>query len=312
MPPNLMIKKTLYLTFSHSYGAYGSKEHFCHFLWGYALPGLHRAISFLSTQNYTEWRIVVDDCGPIMNKTLKELFDALNLEVSFRNLTDNTTKEYDIERWDIMLHEPSIMTDDEYSQNPHIQKFRNNPFLRASLRETNSMERLKGDILNIRNKCLSAVDNFELENTTDYLIIKRSSEPHFYSEDGQAEIKGYGVSRRSLIDVDDFVEYLRSKGVKVNSYEPGAHSITHQIKTFNKCKGIIAIRGAECSNAIWMQEHSKLIIVTPRTMQPPPIYKRICNIVDIEYYDIAGVDQNQLSLFDYKECIEGIVNDKNV
>lgn len=302
-----MSVKTIELAFSQKYGFYGSKEHYCHLLWGYALPGVHEVLKRLPNTTH-KYRILLEECGPVMNRLLMDIFGVFKCEVLITN--NMSASKIEVPRWDIMLHRSSVLSENKFSQNPFVKEFKDNLYLLETLNQSSFLDTFLESILVVKQWFIDTAKQKNIRNTTQskYLILKRSAEPSFYSLDGVAEYKGYGVSRRSFIDVDQFADYLTVRGYDIEIYEPGAHSIFHQVESFNNCDGVIGIRGAECANAIWMKKNSQLIVITPENMNTPPIYRRISELIDVDYLDFKGKGARELSLFDSKEQLEVYLN----
>ncbi len=103
-----------------------------------------------------------------------------------------------------------------------------------------------------------------------WLLLRRSQEHEYYRPGGKAEAAGYGVSRRAITNFDALAEELLGAGLKVKGYEPGAHDLAHQIRTFHGAQGIIGIRGAEFANVLWMRPGMKaLMLATPDQQRTP-------------------------------------------
>lgn len=103
----------------------------------------------------------------------------------------------------------------------------------------------------------------ELEHPEHLLLVR--SQPDNYYVNGDAEIKGYGTSRREIINWPEIMAYLQANGLRISAYEPGKHSLGCQIRTFEKAKKIIGIRGAEWANIVWSGKLDVLIF----DPQPP-------------------------------------------
>ncbi|GLQ11244.1 hypothetical protein GCM10007913_31760 [Devosia yakushimensis] len=136
------------------------------------------------------------------------------------------------------------------------------------------------------------------------LLLCRSPEPEYYSENGQAEAKKYGASRRSLVEIDESFEYFKSKGHNIEKYEPGSENIFGQIKRFYASDAVIGIKGAELSNVFWMKPGSKMFVVTPSTMRSTPVYQRFSRFLGISSITVFGADGQNPSLYRLRREID--------
>jgi hypothetical protein len=105
---------------------------------------------------------------------------------------------------------------------------------------------------------------------TGYRLLVRSAPHPFYDPRGGAQNAGYGTGRRSLTGIERCVEVLRREGIDASTYEPGAHDVFCQARTFAAARGIIAIRGAEFANAFWMKPDALLVMVNHEPGGSPP------------------------------------------
>ena len=62
---------------------------------------------------------------------------------------------------------------------------------------------------------------------------------------------------------------MNRKGIPCFIFEPGKHSLQEQIWAFQHCRGIIAIRGAELTNCIWMSNNSQVIVINVLNTKRP-------------------------------------------
>lgn len=92
----------------------------------------------------------------------------------------------------------------------------------------------------------------------EQLILVRSQPTNYYIT-GDAEIKGYGTSRREIVNWREVLDYLKANGVLVSAYEPGSHSLGCQIRTFARAKKIVGMRGAEWANVVWCEKLDALV-----------------------------------------------------
>lgn len=324
-------KTRIDISFNQNYGFYGSKEHYCHFLWGFALPGLFIAIQ--KTRDLrNDYYFVLEDCGPIMNQVSEELFGLFGKKIVIEEREDLSKNPLSVPRWDIMSHYKSILGQDALSNNPHILRFKSSPLLQAVVSNPQFKSQFTAQIEFVRNWVINQISKNQTNNSIaplatgithqtssafaakdlqNGLILKRSPEPEFYSNHGKAEIKRYGATRRSLVEIHEGTAALQARGHDISLYEPGANSLAHQIDVFNNCKGVIGIKGAEFSNLVWMRKQSKMVVITPDSMKTPPIYKNLGELLGIQFKEISGGNTNSPSLLKLIDKVEDSWNDQD-
>lgn len=136
------------------------------------------------------------------------------------------------------------------------------------------------------------------------LLLCRSPEPEYYSENGQAEAKKYGASRRTMVQIDEALEFFKSKGHNIEKYEPGSENIFGQIRKFYDADTVIGIKGAELSNTFWMKPGSKMFVVTPSTMRSTPVYQRFARFLGIISITVFAADGNNPNLYRLRREID--------
>lgn len=137
--------------------------------------------------------------------------------------------------------------------------------------------------------------------TDKNLLLQRSQPTRFYTE-GTAEVKGYGTSRRSIVNLPEISEALRLSGISHTIYEPGRHCLGCQIKAFARADRIYGIRGAEWANAVWAKPGLRALILDP---SPPAItliqFFTRCNvqyeICDITNHHVAADPDSVIEFF---------------
>jgi len=283
---------------------YGSKEHFFHFMWGYILP----SISLIKNQpKADETQYYFETCGPVMDELITEFMDLLNIKctiLSNEEIKYIHIKEF-VPRWDLYLLRNYILgiTKGDFS---HISEFQKSiPLIYALLKKNFEKDFLE-KIVETRNYILEAVQKTNLystklqDTTAQILLIKRSESPEFYNPNGSAEIKGYGMDRRGLIDVDEFIKTRDNQIPTIAPYEPGKHSIVHQISTIHLSNGFIGIKGAEFANLLWLKSKSKVLLIIPASMKSPPVQQNLATLLDLEYTEIISEEENYPSLLKLK------------
>lgn len=218
-------------------GSAGSPEHYFHFLLGYALPVIEYALRTLPTARRNR-TFLLRSCGPVMDRVMDEILNTFDVpyEITAESDTRFTSAHaVRIPRWDLPL------------------------FLGSEGGQAGSAGRLEAETLHpLREIRARIVERAlaEADGPNRYerkiLLLKRSEEPEFYRAGGSAEFAGYGVGRRSLSGQGWLKAELEASGHAAEIYEPGAHSFFDQVRAFHACRGIVAIRGAELANMLWM------------------------------------------------------------
>jgi hypothetical protein len=257
--------KSILLKFDNSI-PYGSKEDFWHFLLGYLLPAINFYIK-RKEKNKEPYQLVFEDCGPLVNPLIKDFTQLLGISHTISTTAVSTNlEEYLVPRWDLQLKNSNTFHLKYFSFNSDMKLKRKalikemvkavfNTPLRAEIR-------LMKDILSTKKKILKVINNNKV-NRNEYLILDRSDTPEFYKNFGKIPIKGYGKSKRGLTHINETLDSLEDANAKVSVYYPGQQSIKHQIETFSKCKGLVAIRGAELANLIWLNKGTKVLMINP-------------------------------------------------
>jgi hypothetical protein len=94
------------------------------------------------------------------------------------------------------------------------------------------------------------------ETGPQHLLLRRADTPDFFKRGGGAQIEGYGVSRRSVRNIEFLTWGLRIVRPGVSVYCAGEHSFWCQIRTFSSARAISGMWGAEWANVCWAAEIS--------------------------------------------------------
>ncbi|MEL7425333.1 MAG: glycosyltransferase family 61 protein, partial [Bacteroidota bacterium] len=131
---------------------------------------------------------------------------------------------------------------------------------------------LRRSVLQMRRLLIDKVGVENVDETAEYLLIKRSEMPSFYAADGGAKKKGYGVFRRSFQDLDAGQNTLSQDGIAAKIFEPGKHTLSKQVKKFNAAKGVVAVRGADLVNIIWLRPGTRVFMINTKNNPPFHFY----------------------------------------
>jgi hypothetical protein len=294
----------------------GVQEHFFHFMWGYLLPAAYAIVDMQARASADRGRdeFVFTSCGPVMDAKTAEMARLLRIESSIvhdeREGRRPGTITVPVQRWDSFLC--------EYSASSRLPRraaaFRT---LRQAARQRGlppavwSRRRIVGEIQHLRQVVLDGVRARDHgassgEAAPGYYILKRSEEPSYYSPArGRARTPTYGTSRRSLLGIDRAAAALSRESRSVGVFEPGRHTLTEQIRAFRGCRGIIAIRGAELANIVWLNAASKVIVINAgRFHLPAPPARGLAELLGIDYAEIDLGEECYPALTD--ELIERI------
>ncbi len=276
---------------------FGSPEHFWHFMWGYLLPAVNEILIIESNESSkkTSKIYIFRSCGPVMNKLINEVLSICKFNYKIIE-SDSLYNEYDITniivpRWDIWLRNFAVIEHIKFSKT-YIKIYIKNLFFIFFKYSRHKSDLLKS-ILRLKTTLIvkfnDPVTSLKIKSYADsYLVLKRSSQPKFYKVGMKAEVPTYGTARRKLIGIEDAVQNLRNNGISINIFEPGNHTLIEQIISFQNCKGIVGIRGAEFANLIWMKPKSKVILVQPINIKKPLVQKTLAKLLELNYFEIVS------------------------
>ena len=265
------MKKQLHFTFDRRLHC-GSPEHFFHFMWGYLLPSVH---IINTAQESEKIRYVFSSCGPVMDNLISEVMQMCQYDFEIILNIQNKYKDSQVivPRWDIALLQPLLIDQDAIvcgKISRMSKKLSDHPILYNDFTQKHFISELSLAISQtktlIEEKIAASANGRDLSAYTDaYLILSRSLPPSYYVETkykvgwlrsicagifgnknhvkrGKSERLGYGVSRRGLLGIQAAKKKLLESEIPVEVFEPGQFSLTEQIKVFQSCKGIIAIK----------------------------------------------------------------------
>jgi hypothetical protein len=271
--------------------AFGSRQHFYHFLLGYLLPALHLVRTHGRDRHY-----VLDSCGPVMDVLIDDAMALLGVELWSVDSTvaaERVTARLVVPRWDIrLLRDQLVGTEDRVHHRIRAMRedLRAHPDVAAELERSDTIPRLLADITDLRSSLLETVGLTArpamVTGERRYLVLQRSEQPAFYARGGPAEIPGYGTFRRTLHGTDEGVAWLSQHGYAVSSFEPGARSLGEQIRAFGSSAGAIGIAGAEFANVVWMSPGSRVVVLRPTVMDHPFVTEVLARLLRIDYVEI--------------------------
>jgi len=209
-------------------GVGGSREHFFHFLLGYLLP----LVGEQSQRRVSRFGVL--DCGPLMNPHLVGTLERLHF--SFEVVENRRiTRPLFVPLWDL-----SDWTDEVVIQ-------------RAVDRVRTAWSSVADCQTDASNPCAHH----------HRLLLARSPMHAYYGAQGGAEVGGYGVGRRNVLNLGEVSQYLTDCGVDHALYDAGQHSLACQIGAFSRATHVVGMRGAEWANVIWSSPSTKALVFDP-------------------------------------------------
>ncbi|MDX1428343.1 MAG: glycosyltransferase 61 family protein [Salegentibacter mishustinae] len=300
-------KNKIYLKFYKNIGTgtdVNKPDHFFHFIWGYFLPSLNWILSNESSarENRENKIYYLRSCGPLMDKIFDEIFPLFDINYQIqkeKTLDQSDLPKIFIPRWDVILNikwQYILNRKTRWRFNIWFKRFWDNISFSNRhyiLRTRKFKKEFFQKINDTENAILSKIGTFPpnpyLDKYIDqYVILKRSEEPDHYKKGvGEAEEKTYGTGRRALTGIEEASKILMKKGTPVQIFEPGICSLRDQINVFRRCKGIIFIKGAECTLMNWMKPGSKVIMIWPESIDYLPLQRNMAKFFNLEYHEIV-------------------------
>lgn len=238
--------------FTGSGSSPGSREHFYHFLIGYLLPLVHSQCQARATS------FLVLDCGPTLTPILSETLARLNFDFEIVSRDEVETRVY-VEAWD-----------------------------KASALSVTNVQSLRSAVALVKSAWADYECNQDDCPQSSHLVLQRSVAEDFYLN-GSAEIMGYGLSRRSIVNLEELGRVLADMNVEHAFYEPGRHTMGCQIATFQRARRIVGIRGAEWANGVWFHPDCRSRILNPVVMEAPTLLLSLfhglglsCDLVSVQ------------------------------
>jgi hypothetical protein len=274
------------------------QEHFFHFMWGYLLPAAHAILDMQRSRRVDPAQddFVFASCGPVMDAKTGEMARLLGIDAAIvqdeREGQRPGTITVPVQRWDSFLRDYSASA--SLARGAAVLGW-----LRQAVRQRSipplvwSRRRIAQEIRQLRQVMLGRVPAGDGAGSCDggpprYYILKRSEEPSYYAPGrGRARTPTYGTTRRSLLGIDGAAVALSRGSCSVSVFEPGRHTLAEQIRAFRHCQGIIAIRGAELANIVWLDAGSKVIVINAGKFQlPVPPARGLAELLGMDYAQI--------------------------
>jgi hypothetical protein len=227
-------------------------------MWGYFLPGLH----IIFSEKAENRLILFQSCGPVIDRLILEAGEALGLQFRIypRKMSRMSTSAdaiVHVARWDI----PLLGFDSFSIARKLLTEMRLKAFFKETIKQAIyfwGLARIRQRMAPLLREVYVRLGAQESKLDCSYLLLERSTPPEFYIND-EAEISGYGSSRRYLANFDAIEKTLRGQDIPVWRFEPGACGFAEQVRVFTRCAGVIGVRGAEFANTIFVPKGSLVI-----------------------------------------------------
>jgi capsular polysaccharide biosynthesis protein len=79
-----------------------------------------------------------------------------------------------------------------------------------------------------------------------------------------------------MLHLEEGMKLLRKQKIPATIYEPGRYTLVEQIRTFYNADGVVAIRGADLANLLWLKPGSLVFMVNPMGKGSFHIYNYCC------------------------------------
>jgi len=263
----------------------GSPKKYWHYLWGYLLPSISKLIKKDLVNGQTQ-PPVFDSHGPIMDGVLRDYMSILNLEYRVllpeERISGGQVIEHFASRWDVLqfsmmwpyLKQLPVWPEPSRQQRwrTGVQVLRQRKF--QALFSGIASKQLRNDFVELKHVILRAIDQKGQRSNLNspLLILDRSTTANESSDQNCRFTRKYGTASRSLRGVDITIKKLRVLGHEVDRFEAGAVSQAEQISRFSTARGVIAIRGSDLANMLWLQPGSKLIVLRPQKKLSTHLY----------------------------------------
>lgn len=278
----------------------GSPQKYWHYLWGYLLP----TVSFLVDKGLTGSGVrppVFESYGPLMDRVLADYMSILSLRyriaVPHESPASSDYMEKFVPRWDVLqfsmawsyLHElpisPAPSRQERWTTGIQVLRQRKLDALTSGMkgrRLLKEIETLKRFIFHALSEKMSAS-----ASSSPYLVLDRSSAPAVQHDPGCRFVREYGTATKSLRGVAGAVDRLRSLGFNVERFEPGAVDQVEQISRFSSARGVIAIRGSDLANILWLKPGSKLIVIRPQEKLSTHLYG-MARLLRLDFHELGS------------------------
>ncbi|GEM_PF-2922451 len=278
----------------------GSPQKYWHYLWGYLLP----TISFLIDKEASERHVpppIFESYGPLMDGVLADYMSILALDYRMaaphENLASSQYMERFVPRWDVLqfsmawpyLRElpisPAPSRQERWRNGIQVLRQRKLDALTSGMKGRRLLRRIEA----LKRFILHALSENEPADSTGspYLVIDRSSAPAAQHDPNCRFVQEYGTATKSLRGVARTVAKLKDLGFNVERFEPGAVGQIEQITRFSNARGVIAIRGSDLANILWLKPGSKLIVIRPQKKLSTHLYG-MADLLRLDFHELGS------------------------
>lgn len=242
----------------------GTRDHFFHFLLGYVLPSLHRALKD-GIEN-----VSYEDCGPLLNKTLADICQLMALNL----IPENAATQFDVApvaRWDKW-----IFRLDGSEPPPKLTE----RFLLAT-------DVVRDQMIH-RSLAYLPTDS----QSPDIIVLKRSHSHPYYQTTGQSPRPGYGRERRNLQNTDEIADAIANSGFSVRTVDMGSIPFAEQVCLFHHAKAVIGARGAEFAHLFWMRKNTDALMFATPISKPNHATRTLAHIRGIRLREVPVTEEH--------------------
>lgn len=297
-----------YLMFEERKGC-GPKEQFFHFLWGYLLPSVYFILKIRpSIDRRNETKFVFCSCGAVMDVMIDEMAEVYDFKYSIEELRSNQRgNEVVVPRWDLFLIYYTAYLKREYWV--LVKNFIKELVIYKKRPQILKFKRSTKEILDARTRILERL--FTLDSSfkkvgsnlvSGFYILERSKKKKIKNVlSGRIEVYTFPKTHKTLIGIESSVKEFHSRGIDMDTFEPGQYSLKDQVKFFYNCSGVLAIRSAELANILWMKAESKVIVLNfykNGTSSPSMAIAKIFNLEFTELKEDVNRKKMKTALID--------------
>ncbi|MFC3878634.1 glycosyltransferase 61 family protein [Algoriphagus namhaensis] len=252
----------------------GDLGNYWHYLLGYFLP----VINYINTHKseIQAKHLIFDSCNPLSDEILKEYLQSTDFTHSFEKLGP---KSIDVPRkdWKSLKGKVNrkLLQLELLLRGSHASIFTYHQFRKCgkqlSVPRWDKYLDQYGKFLPETQELISKMveelktwaDSTNSTHRSKILVLKRADPPAITQTEAGQEARwlpGYGTERRSLREPEKLVSQLLALGFDASLFTPGDHNLKSQIQAFSAANVVIAIRGAELINMLWMSPGSMIIM----------------------------------------------------
>lgn len=243
----------------------GARDHFFHFLIGYLLPSLDRALGSADRD------VCFEDCGPVMGATLADACKLMNLNLVPQERSAGFVRVVP-SRWDNWL----FRLDGSRPPESLVEAFH-----RAT-------DRVRTAVLHNA----APVAPVGIEEGRYILVLKRSPTHAYYRVGGPASFPGYGSERRHLENEDEIAQLVERAGCPAKLVDMGAFSFAEQVALFRDARAVIGARGAEFAHLFWMKPDAHAFMFATPIPKPNHASRTLAFIRGVRFTEVPVPEEH--------------------